>query len=263
MPPAACGPALKDVKFSLDKLGDKRKKCDELIDKLCTAIGKDTETCQMVTTQTKQFPPERCEQMLPKVPEIIEELKRQEQANQPLSSESQALIVAGNAPSFGAASAKVTIVEFSDFQCPYCSRAASVTKQIKDKYGDKVRFIFRQFPLSFHANAHLAAEAALAANAQGKFWQFHDVLFANQQKLDADSLNEHAQKAGLNVQAFKASLEKHEFAATVDADQKLGEQVAVQGTPTMFLNGARVGNPTDFASLSAEIDAALAKPGPG
>lgn len=257
MPADACGAALKNVKFSLDKLGDKRKKCDELVDKLCTAIGKNTETCTMVTAQTKQFPPERCEQMLPKLPQIIEELKKQEAANQPLSSENQALIAAGNAPAFGAASARVTIVEFSDFQCPYCSRAASVAKQIKDKYGDKVRFVFRQFPLSFHDKAKLAAEAALAANAQGKFWEFHDVLFANQQKLDAASLNEHAKTAGLNLAAFKASLDKHEFAATVDADTKLGEQVAVNGTPTMFLNGARVANPTDFAALSTQIDQAL------
>jgi protein-disulfide isomerase len=211
----------------------------------------------MVTTQTKQFPPERCEQMLTKLPQIVEELKRQEAANQPLSAESQTLIANGNAPSFGSASARVTIVEFSDFQCPYCSRAASVAKQIKDKYGDKVRFVFRQFPLSFHENAKLAAEAALAANAQGKFWEFHDVLFANQQKLDAASLDEHAKKAGLNLAAFKASLDKHEFAATVDADTKLGEQVAVNGTPTMFLNGARVANPTDFASISTQIDQAL------
>jgi protein-disulfide isomerase len=257
LPASACSAALKEVKYSLAKLGEKRKACDELVTKLCAAIGKETESCEMVTTQTKQFPPERCEQMLPKLSEIVAELKKREEANKPLNAESQALIAAANAPAFGSPNAKVTIVEFSDFECPYCSRAADVTKQIKEKYGDKVRFVFRQFPLSFHKNAQLAAEAALAANAQGKFWQFHDLLFANQQKLDAASLDEHAKKAGLNMAAFKASLDKHEFAATVDADTKLGEQVSVQGTPTMFINGARVANPTDFEALSAQIDQAL------
>jgi protein-disulfide isomerase len=257
LPASACSAALKEVKYSLTKLGEKRKACDELVTKLCDAIGKETESCKMVTTQTQQFPPERCEQMLPKLPEIVTELKKREEANKPLGAEAQALIAGGNAPAFGSAGAKVTIVEFSDFECPYCSRAADVTKQIKEKYGDKVRFVFRQFPLSFHKNAKLAAEASLAANAQGKFWQFHDLLFANQQQLDAASLNEHAKKAGLNMVAFKASLDKHEFAATVDADTQLGEQVSVQGTPTMFINGARVANPTDFDALSAEIDKAL------
>lgn len=263
MPPDACSAGLKNIKFSTDKLAEKHKKCDELVTKLCAAVGKETESCEMVTTQTKQFPPERCEQMLPKLPEIIAELQKREAANKPLSAEAQATIAGGNAPAFGNAKSSVTIVEFSDFECPYCSRAADVTKQIKDKYGDKVRVVFRQFPLSFHKNAKLAAEAALAANAQGKFWEFHDVLFANQQKLDAASLDEHAKKAGLNMAAFKASLSKHEFAATVDADTKLGEQVAVQGTPTMFINGARVANPTDFAALSAQIDKALSSPTPG
>lgn len=263
LPASACSAALKEVKYSLDKLSEKRKACDELVSKLCAAVGKETESCQMVTTQTKQFPPERCEQMLPKLPEIVSELKKREEANKPLSSEAQALIAGGSAPTFGSASARVTIVEFSDFECPYCSRAAEVTKQIKEKYGDKVRFVFRQFPLSFHQNAKLAAEASLAANAQGKFWEFHDLLFANQQKLDAASLDEHAKKVGLNMGAFKASLGKHEFAATVDADTKLGEQVSVQGTPTMFINGARVANPTDFAALSAQIEQALGSPSPG
>jgi len=263
LPPDACTAAVKDIKFTLDKLAQQRKKCDDLVAKLCAGVGKDTESCQMVTTQTKQFPPERCEQMLPKVPQIIEELKKREAANKPLSAETQTMITAGTPPAFGPANASVTIVEFSDFQCPYCSRAAGATTQVKKKYGDKVRFIFRMFPLSFHEHAHLAAEAALAANAQGKFWEFHDLLFANQQKLDEAGLEEHAKKAGLDLKAFKAALDKHEFNSAVESDMKLGGIAAVQGTPTMFINGARVANPTDFASLSAEIDKALGGKTPG
>jgi protein-disulfide isomerase len=128
---------------------------------------------------------------------------------------------------------------------------------LKAKYGDKVHFVFRQFPLSFHQNAHISAEASLAANAQGKFWEFHDKLFANQQKLDRESLEGYAKELGMNVADFKKALDDKTYAAAVDAEQKLGEEVAVDGTPTMFMNGKRVTNPTDLAELSKEIDAAL------
>jgi protein-disulfide isomerase len=162
-----------------------------------------------------------------------------------------------NIPAFGPADAKVTIVEFSDFQCPFCSRAATAVHTVKEKYSDKVRFVFRQFPLSFHQNAHLSAEAALAANAQGKFWEFHDKAFANQQKLDRASLEGYAKDIGLNVAEFKKALDDKTYAPTVDAELKLGEEVAVDGTPTMFLNGKRVSNPSDTTELSKEIDEAL------
>jgi protein-disulfide isomerase len=152
----------------------------------------------------------------------------------------------------------VTIVEFSDFQCPYCSRAASVASQIKSKYADKVRFVFRQFPLSFHQNAHIAAQASLAANAQGKFWELHDKMFENQQKLDRESLEASAKEIGLNLAEFKKALDDKTYESIVDAELKLGESVAVDGTPTMFLNGKRIANPTDFDAISKEIDTALA-----
>src|SRR5690606_23929112 len=104
----------------------------------------------------------------------------------------------------------------------------------REKYGDKVRFVFRHFPLSFHKDAGPAAEASMAANAQGKFWEYHDKLFANQQKLDGDSLTTYAQEAGLDMAKFKASMDSKEFAPAVKADLAMGEDVAVEGTPTMF-----------------------------
>jgi protein-disulfide isomerase len=158
----------------------------------------------------------------------------------------------------GPQNAKVTIVEFSDFQCPFCSRAAEATSKLKEKYGTKIRFVFRQFPLSFHQNAQLASEAALAANEQGKFWEYHDKLFANQNALERDKLEGYAKEVGLDVAKFKKALDSKTFAATVAEDLKLGEEAAVDGTPTMFLNGARIANPTDFDAISKQIDAALA-----
>jgi protein-disulfide isomerase len=255
--PAACNAGMKDLSYSIKKLADQGKSCDELVTKLCAEVGPTSETCGMVKTQTKQFPPARCKSMLEHLPEIVADLKKMEQANQPLSPEVAANIAKGKAPSFGPADAKVTVVEFSDFQCPYCSKAADVVDQVKEKYGDRVHFVFRQFPLPMHQNARGAAEAALAANAQGKFWEFHDKLFKNQGQLTRDGLEGFAKEAGLNVSEFKKALDGKTYAADVDSDVKMGESVAVQGTPTMFINGARVQNPTSFETVSAQIENAL------
>jgi len=255
--PEACTVALKDVKASVAKLGEKKKKCDELQTKLCNDIGPTTKTCDMVKTHTKTFPPERCEMMLGRYDEVLADLKKQEEKNKPLAAEKLAKLTEGDAPSFGPKDAKVTLVEFSDFQCPYCSRAATAMHDLKAKYGDKVHFVFRQFPLSFHQNANISAQASLAAHAQGKFWEFHDKLFANQAKLERDALEGYAKEVGLDMTKFKKALDDKTYEATVAAELKLGEEVAVDGTPTMFLNGARVANPTDTAEISKEIDAAL------
>ncbi|MFZ5895741.1 MAG: DsbA family protein [Myxococcota bacterium] len=263
MAPATCTAGLRDIKVTIDKLAAQRGECDKLVKTLCAAIGPTTKTCQMVTTQTASFPPARCKMMSEHIPQIVEDLKKMEAANKPLSSELQAAIAANTAPAFGPENAAVKIVEFSDFQCPFCSRAAEVVHKIREKYGDKVRFVFRQYPLPMHAQAHIAAEAALAANAQGKFWEYHDVLFKNQQQLDRPALENHAKEAGLNVPQFKKALDDKKLAEQVDADMKLGEQVQVQGTPTMFVNGARVDNPGDFNSVASMIDAALKGPTPG
>ncbi len=257
MSPDACSAGLKDIGYSIKKLGDASKSCDELVSKLCGEFGPASETCTMVTTQTKSFPGAQCKKMLGQLPDIIAGLKKREQANQPLTPQVAASLAEGKSPSFGPADAKVTVVEFSDFQCPYCGRAATVVDQVKEKYSDRVHFVFRQFPLPMHENARGAAEAALAANAQGKFWQFHDKLFKNQTALTRDGLEGFAKDAGLNVAEFKKALDSKTYAADVDADVKLGESVAVEGTPTMFINGARVANPTSFETVSAQIDSAL------
>lgn len=255
--PEACAVALTNVSYTIKQLGEQKKKCDELQNKLCGDIGEETQSCQMVRTQTKNFSPERCALMMQHYAEVLSDLKQQEERNKPLTEDKVAKIAQGPAPAFGPENAKVTIVEFSDFECPFCSRAAEATQKVKEKYGDKVRFVFRQFPLSFHKNAHTAAEASLAANAQGKFWEFHDKLFANQQKLDRPSLEGFAKELGLNVATFKKALDSKQYEKTVDEELKLGEEVSVQGTPTMFLNGARIADPTNFESISAQIDKAL------
>jgi len=257
MPAKACEAGLADLEFSYDRLEEMKKQCAELGDRLCKDLGEDTQTCKMVRSKVPQLAPVQCKGMIAEYPKVLADLQKQEAANKPLSEADQKAVASGTKAAFGPADAKVTLVEFSDFQCPYCSRAAAVTKQIKEKYSKQVRFVFRQFPLSFHQHAHLAAEASLAAAAQGKFWEYHDVLFENQQALERESLEKYAAEVGLDMGKFKKALDEGTFKEAVDKDVELGNQVAVNGTPTLFINGARASNAMDFGAVSAQIDAGL------
>jgi protein-disulfide isomerase len=257
LPPSACVAALADFPQVEQQIDVDRKPCTDLMDRLCKDLGPDTATCAMVKEQTPQFPRQHCEQLAANYDQVLPELQKQEAMNQPLSPDAQARIAGKGAPGFGPENAKVTIVEFSDFQCPYCARASEVVHKIKERYADKVRFVFRQFPLPMHPDAHLAAEAALAAQRQGKFWEFHDLLFANQQALTRASLEEYARQAKLNLGDLQKSLDGQTEKAAVDADVALGEGVQVNGTPTVFINGKRVPNPTEFEPVAKQIDEAL------
>ena len=261
MPEAACTAGLKDIAYTTAKYKESRKVCDELVNKLCNDLGKETETCGMVTLHTKKFPADRCASMMEQYPQVIADLKKREEANKPLSAEKQAALSKDAAVRFGSKEAKVTIIEFSDFECPYCSRAADTVSQIKEKYkgNNDVQFIFRQFPLGFHKNAQVAAEASLAANEQGKFWEFHDMMFENQKQLHREALEGYAKKLGLNMEKFTKALDDKTYEGAVKEDLKLGELAAVSGTPSMFINGARVTNPTDFTTIQKLIDAELTK----
>jgi protein-disulfide isomerase len=167
----------------------------------------------------------------------------------------------GDAPVKGPASAKVTLVAFSDFQCPFCGRAVPTLKQLEDDYKGKLRIAFKQLPLPFHDKAHLAAEAALAANEQGKFWQYHDKLFANQQALDRPSLEKYAEELGLNMTKFRAALDSGRYKDKVDADAKEGAAVGATGTPTFFINGTRLVGAQPVDAFKAVIDQELKKKG--
>jgi protein-disulfide isomerase len=257
-----CAVALADIDYTMQQLAAAGQPCADLSKRLCADLGPESSTCKMVQDQTPQMPGEQCEQMLDQYDKVLADLQQMEARNKPLEAEAIAKIAAGDVPSYGPEDATVTVVEFSDFECPYCSLAAAAVDQAKEKYGDRVRFVFRQFPLSFHQQAHLAAQASLAAHAQGKFWEFHDKLFANQKQLGRDALEGYAKELGLDMDAFNKALDDGTYKDTVDAELALGQEVFVQGTPTMFVNGARVSNSTDAATVSAAIDAALgATPG--
>lgn len=149
--------------------------------------------------------------------------------------------VADNVPSRGPEDAPVTLVEYTDFECPFCGRfAKSLDEVLKDdEVASKVRVVVKQFPLGFHKNAHLASQASLAAHAQGKFWEYHDLLWDNQNALDRASLERYAEEVGLDTDAFKKALDEGTYKDQVDAEFKEGQGFGVSGTPTWFINGVK------------------------
>ncbi len=260
LPPEACGTALEHLDYTRQSAASVQSSCELLTQKLCSALGSETETCQLVREKAAEFSDDRCQVLLEDhYEELLADLQHQESANKPLTAEKWATVSAADAPSFGPATARVVLVEFSDFQCPYCARAAEVAQKVREEFGDKVRFVFRQFPLQFHEHAPLAAQAALAAHAQGKFWEYHDALFEHQDQLARENLDTLAANLGLDLKAFTTALNDGTYKAAVDSDYALGESLPVLGTPTLFLNGARVENPTDFGEVSDLIEQKLAE----
>ncbi len=167
-----------------------------------------------------------------------------------------------NAPTKGGSKAKVVIQEFSDFQCPYCSRVEPTVDQITKEYGDKVKFVWRNLPLPMHPDAPLAAEAAMEAFKQkgsDGFWKLHGVMFKNQQALKRENLEKYAADIGLDVTKFKAALDNHTHQATVEADKKAGNDAGIQGTPAFIINGYFVNGAQPFENFKTAIDKALAE----
>ncbi len=165
----------------------------------------------------------------------------------------------GDSPVTGGENAKVTIIEFSDFQCPFCGRAAKTVNDVKKKYGNKIKLAFKHFPLPMHKDAGPAAEASMCVYEQGKdkFWKFHDIAFANQDKLSADDLAKHAKAAGADEKKFKECFDAHKFADAVKKDQAYGEKLGVRSTPTFFINGQLLSGALPIESFSEVIDEEL------
>lgn len=149
-------------------------------------------------------------------------------------------VSADDDPALGAPDAPVTVVMFSDFQCPACAAVHPVLKSVIAGYGDKVRFVVRDFPLQMHDHAFLAAQAANAANAQGKFFEYADLLYNNQNSLDAAGLKQLATKAGLDRTRFDAELDGGKYAEEVRHDMAAGQKLGINGTPTIFVNGVKI-----------------------
>jgi protein-disulfide isomerase len=149
------------------------------------------------------------------------------------------------------------MIEFSDFQCPYCLRANPTVEQVLRTYGDRIHFVYRHYPLPGHPNARPAAEASACAAEQGKFWPYHDRLFANPGKLGDADLKQTAVELGLNAAQFNSCVDTHKFRAQVDADLKAGEEAGVNGTPAFFINGRSVSGAQPFDVFKKVIDEEL------
>ncbi len=145
----------------------------------------------------------------------------------------------GNSPVKGDKNAPVIITEFSDFQCPYCAQLQSTIKEVLTAYPKEVKLVFKQYPLSFHPHARNATKASLAAFEQGKFWEMHDLIFANFTKLGEDKFKEFATQLGLNMEKFNADYSSSKYDVQIQQDITLGNNVGVTGTPTLFINGKR------------------------
>jgi protein-disulfide isomerase len=162
-------------------------------------------------------------------------------------------------PVKGGENAKVTIVEWSDFQCPFCRRVTPTLEQIHETYGDQVRVVFRHLPLSIHSKAPAAHAAAEAAHKQGKFWEMHDKIFENQRELSAEKFTAYATELGLDVDQYKKDVVSAEVKKRVDSDSSAAATLGVTGTPAFFVNGRYLSGAQPFASFKKLIDEELDK----
>jgi protein-disulfide isomerase len=155
----------------------------------------------------------------------------------------------------GPRAAPVTLVEYGDYECPYCGQAYNVVKELEIRAGNLMRFVFRNFPLTtIHPHAERAAEAAEAAGAQGKFWEMHDLLFENQQALEDEDLLEYAALVGLDIPRFVREMREGRYLNRIREDFLSGARSGVNGTPTLFINGLRHDGPRDLPTLMAAIE---------
>jgi len=167
--------------------------------------------------------------------------------------------VEAKGPSRGPAAAPVTIVEFSDFECPYCSRAEETVSEVMRVYGDKIRLVYRDLPLPNHKNAPKAAEAAHCAGEQGKYWEMHAKLFANQRALEVPALKGYAKDLKLDQAKFDKCLDSGATAAIVEENRRVGNEAGVNGTPAFFVNGILISGAQPFDAFKEVIDVELAQ----
>jgi len=168
----------------------------------------------------------------------------------------KAKVEVGEAQVLGPKSAKVVLVEFADYECPYCQRVAPDVKKLKDEYGDRIAFTYKDFPLPNHSRAEKAAEAARCASKQNKFWEFHDELF-HSKELDVDQLKAQARALQLDSARFDKCLDSGEQATAVAKDKKEGLRLGISGTPSFFINGHYLSGALDYAGLREVIEQQL------
>jgi protein-disulfide isomerase len=243
---------------------------EELVQQEAEALGPvgDEQVNEFFERHRARFRPEdTLERLGPRIRSFLESERNskavaalREKAGVEISMEPPRVKVAAEGPSRGPDTAPVTIVEFSDYQCPYCGRAEPVIREVLQRYPEKVRLVYRHLPLdSIHPMARGAAEASVCAEEQGHFWEFHDLLFANQRELEKDALSKYAKEAGLDVSAFEACLSKPEVKQRVQGDVDAAESLGIRGTPAFFVNGIQLSGAKPVEEFVRVIDEELAR----
>lgn len=188
---------------------------------------------------------------------FIDTLKTKVDVRTMLEVPRQKVATAGR-PTRGPANAAIEMIEFSDFQCPYCQRANPTVARVLNTYGDKIRFTYRHYPLPSHPNARPAAEAAQCANEQGRFWEYHDRLFAHPNQLGAVDLKQHAAAVGLDTAKFNSCVDTRKYQSDVDTDVQAATEAGVDGTPAFFINGRMISGAQPYDVFKRVIDEELA-----
>ena len=168
------------------------------------------------------------------------------------------LVATAGRPSKGPEGAPITMVEFSDFECPFCLTAFPTVQRVLDTYGDRIHFVYRHYPLANHPRARPAAEASACADEQGRFWAYHDRLFSGQPQLGDADLKEHAARLGMDTEQFDACYDSRKYKAEVEADISAGNEAGVSGTPAFYINGRMLSGAQPFEAFTQIIDEELA-----
>jgi protein-disulfide isomerase len=240
---------------------------EELIDADVAAMGEvsDEEVEQFFQERIDQMGEQTREQVAPRIRDYLKRLRSQEVEEKILDDagvdvflERPRVDVAATGPSRGPADASVTIVEFSDFQCPFCSRALPVIEEVLARYPDDVRLVYRHMPLDrIHDRARVAAEASLCAHDQGQFWAYHDLIFADTKALGDEDLNGFAGELNLDVAAWEQCMLEKKFAEAVDADVEAARSVGITGTPAFIINGVMLSGAKPVEDFVSVIESEL------
>jgi predicted DsbA family dithiol-disulfide isomerase len=242
---------------------------DELIESEVADLGEvtDEEVARFYEERSDQMGEQSLEQIAPRIREHLTR-SRAQQATEKLIEEvgverflaRPRFDVAAVGPSKGPADAAVTIIEFSDFQCPYCARALPVIKEVMERYPDDVRLVYRHLPLDrIHPRARAAAEASYCAYDQGRFWAYHDMLFANNKSLADEDLKRFAEELNLDVAAWEQCLRDEKFADTMQADFEAARSIGVSGTPAFLINGVMLSGAKPVEEFVSMIESELAR----
>jgi protein-disulfide isomerase len=261
---SACHPSKEESKPSAPAKAASRTNalCEQVVSMVCSEIGEKSAVCGLMKRSSARMDAARCREMLNDRDRTIADLKQMEASRMPLGEDKQLLLTEGNPPTLGPVDAEVTVVLFTSFHCEPCIFMAYTARQMVTKYPDKVRLVIRHRPSSRSPLAHLAAQASMAAHAQGRFWDYYKQLYNNQHDINRATIERCAREIDLDMKPFLKALTSERYRETVDADLALAERVTAGQAPYFFVNGERVEGIKSQIKLEATIEKAISGSGP-